>query len=45
MEQLENWSVHGITIIVQSFCGLTEITVTVIKLQQKRQPCVKSIFQ
>ena len=41
-ELLENRSVYGVTIIVQTFCGLKEIALTVMELYQKHQLCVKS---
>ena len=31
-ENLENWSVHGVTIIVQTFCSLKEIALTLMEL-------------
>ena len=31
-EYLENRSVHGVTIVVQTFCGLKEIALTVMEL-------------
>ena len=30
-ELLQNWSVHGVNIVVQTFCGLNEITLTVME--------------
>ena len=31
-ELLENWSVYGVTIVVQTCCGLKEIALTVMEL-------------
>ena len=39
-ESLKNWYAYRVTIIAHTFCGLTEITLTAIELQDKIQTSV-----